>query len=183
MLAIVAEKTGYPQDMLELDLDLEADLGVDTVKQAETFAAVREAFDIPRQENLKLRDYPTLAHVIGFVYDMPARPEAAAAAPSRRRIARRAAAPTAPAPAGAASGRGLSATALEDADQMPRRVPVPSLRPALDLCKPTGVALGAGSRVVVDAGRGRRRRGARRAGSRSAASTSCRSTARRRPTS
>ena len=33
--------------MLDLDLDLEADLGIDTVKQAETFAAIREAFDIP----------------------------------------------------------------------------------------------------------------------------------------
>ena len=32
---------------------------------------------------------------------------------------------------------------------MPRRVPVPSLRPPLDLMKSTGVALGAGSRVVV----------------------------------
>ena len=42
VLEIVAEKTGYPEDMLEMDLDLEADLGVDTVKQAETFAAVRE---------------------------------------------------------------------------------------------------------------------------------------------
>ena len=73
VLAIVAEKTGYPQDMLDLDLDLEADLGVDTVKQAETFAAIRAAFDIPRKEDLKLRDYPTLAHVIGFVHDM--RPE------------------------------------------------------------------------------------------------------------
>ncbi len=60
MLAIVAEKTGYPTEMLDLDLDLEADLGVDTVKQAETFAAVRAAFDIPRQEDLNLRDYPTL---------------------------------------------------------------------------------------------------------------------------
>ncbi len=38
MLEIVAEKTGYPKDMLDLDLDLEADLGVDTVKQAEMFA-------------------------------------------------------------------------------------------------------------------------------------------------
>ena len=36
VLDIVADKTGYPQDMLELDLDLEADLGIDTVKQAET---------------------------------------------------------------------------------------------------------------------------------------------------
>ncbi len=50
VLAIVAEKTGYPTEMLDLDLDLEADLGVDTVKQAETFAAVRAAFDIPRPE-------------------------------------------------------------------------------------------------------------------------------------
>ena len=69
MLAIVAEKTGYPPDMLELDLDLEADLGVDTVKQAETFAAVREAYGIARQESLKLRDFPTLKHVVQFVYD------------------------------------------------------------------------------------------------------------------
>jgi 3-oxoacyl-(acyl-carrier-protein) synthase/acyl carrier protein len=67
VLAIVADKTGYPVDMLELDLDLEADLGIDTVKQAETFAAIREAFDIPRRDDLKLRDYPTLKHVIGFV--------------------------------------------------------------------------------------------------------------------
>jgi NAD(P)-dependent dehydrogenase (short-subunit alcohol dehydrogenase family) len=37
---------------------------------------------------------------------------------------------------------------------MPRRVPVPSLRPALDLCKPTGVVLGEGARVVVVADEG-----------------------------
>ena len=47
MLSLVAEQTGYPLEMLELDLDMEADLGVDTVKQAETFSAVREAYNIP----------------------------------------------------------------------------------------------------------------------------------------
>ncbi|MFN8563281.1 MAG: phosphopantetheine-binding protein [Anaerolineae bacterium] len=67
VLAIVSEATGYPVEMLELDLDMEADLGIDTVKQAETFAAIRQAFDIPRRDDLKLRDYPTLAKVIGFV--------------------------------------------------------------------------------------------------------------------
>ena len=60
VVAIVAEKTGYPPEMLDLDLDLEADLGVDTVKQAEIFAAVREAFGIERDETLQLRDFPTL---------------------------------------------------------------------------------------------------------------------------
>ena len=69
ILALVVEKTGYPQDMLDLDLDLEADLGVDTVKQAEMFAAIREIYSIPRDENRKLRDYPTLSHVIRFVYE------------------------------------------------------------------------------------------------------------------
>ncbi|MER2598861.1 MAG: beta-ketoacyl synthase N-terminal-like domain-containing protein, partial [Caldilineales bacterium] len=76
VLGIVAEKTGYPQDMLDLDLDLEADLGIDTVKQAETFQAVREAFGIPQQEGISLRDYPTLERVIGFVRTM--RPDLAA---------------------------------------------------------------------------------------------------------
>ena len=79
VLAVVAEKTGYPRDMLDLDLDLEADLGVDTVKQAETFAAIRESFKIPLQEGLNLRDYPTLASVIGFVHTM--RPDLASVAP------------------------------------------------------------------------------------------------------
>jgi len=67
VLRLVSEKTGYPRDMLDPDLDLEADLGIDTVKQAEVFALVRESFGIPRQDTLKLRDYPTLRHVVGFV--------------------------------------------------------------------------------------------------------------------
>ena len=50
VLAVVAAKTGYPADMLDLDLDLEADLGIDTVKQAEVFALIRERFDIERDD-------------------------------------------------------------------------------------------------------------------------------------
>ena len=69
MVAIVAEMTGYPPELLDLDLDLEADLGVDTVKQAEVFAAVRERFEVERDDTLPLRDFPTLAHVIGWVRD------------------------------------------------------------------------------------------------------------------
>src|SRR5271165_2847233 len=76
----MVEKTGYPRDMLDLDLDLEADLGIDTVKQAEMFAAIRETYNIPRDENRKLRDYPTLAHVIRFVFEQ--RPDLAGAAPT-----------------------------------------------------------------------------------------------------
>ena len=82
-LALVAEQTGYPPELLDLDLDLEADLGIDTVKQAELFAQVRETYGIARDDSLKLRDYPTLNHVIGFVRDRTpqARPPHAGGAP------------------------------------------------------------------------------------------------------
>ena len=79
-MALVAEQTGYPPELLDLDLDLEADLGIDTVKQAELFAQVRETYGIARDDSLKLRDYPTLNHVIGFVRDRtPQRPAPAPA--------------------------------------------------------------------------------------------------------
>ena len=157
VLAIVAEKTGYPTEMLELDLDLEADLGVDTVKQAETFASVREAYGIARQEGLKLRDFPTLRHVVGFVFDH--RPDLAppvaaqtgdGAAASEPATPGAADTPRAPAPAPAATAFALAgAAALADADRIPRRVATPALRPPLAFCKSTGVSLGSGSRILV----------------------------------
>ena len=98
ILALVVEKTGYPREMLDLDLDLEADLGVDTVKQAEMFAAIRETYDIPRDPNLKLRDFPTLAHIIRFARER----QPAAIAPPAPVAAAPAAAPATAAPAAAA---------------------------------------------------------------------------------
>ncbi len=91
--------------MLDVDLDLEADLGVDTVKQAEMFAAIREIYNIPRDENRKLRDYPTLAHVIQFVYDKrPDLVEGAKPAATASATSVSAPAPTVPSPAATATG-------------------------------------------------------------------------------
>src|SRR5208283_5248873 len=149
VVEIVAEKTGYPKDMLDLDLDLEADLGVDTVKQAEMFASVRAAYNIPREESLKLRDFPTLAHVIQFAIDkQTATPVvsaslAGAAAPPSAETAK-----PASTPARAVRPRPVLAS-FDAADRVPRRVPMPTLRPPLNICKPTGVTLGPGSRVVI----------------------------------
>ncbi len=139
VLELVAGKTGYPRDMLEFDLDLEADLGIDTVKQAEVFALVRETFNIPRQDDVKLRDYPTLRHVIGFVNKyLPAKAPVAPAAP----------APAAAAPGAAASAVDTGMGQSPFASGLLRR-PVVTLRPPLDSCKKTGVRLERGSRVVV----------------------------------
>ena len=141
VLQIVAEKTGYPEDMLDLDLDLEADLGVDTVKQAEMFAAVRAAYNIPRNENMKLRDFPTLAHVIKFAHDRSAL-VAATAEPAVKLDQ------TEPKAASAPSARPTLAN-FDATDRIPRRVPVATLRPPLTVCKETGVKLDRNSRVIV----------------------------------
>ena len=142
--AIVAEQTGYPVDMLEMDLDLEADLGIDTVKQAETFAEISELFDIDRGEELRLRDYPTLGDVVQFVRDNS--PEQGGLTTENTEHAEISA-------GGSEHEHEHEHDNLEDglaeADTVPRRVPVPVLRPALQLCKPTGVSLDGGSRVVV----------------------------------
>jgi acyl transferase domain-containing protein/NAD(P)-dependent dehydrogenase (short-subunit alcohol dehydrogenase family) len=152
VLEIVADKSGYPKDMLDLDLDLEADLGIDTVKQAEMFAAVRAAYNIPRDENLKLREFPTLAHVIKFARDrqpsVAKAPASSASAQEQEPVQKK---PVASASSGAkplAAARPMPA-GFDAANRIPRRVPVPNLRPPLDLCKLTGVTLGAGRRVVV----------------------------------
>ncbi|MGC8602261.1 MAG: SDR family NAD(P)-dependent oxidoreductase [Desulfomonilaceae bacterium] len=69
ILGLLSEKTGYPPEMLDISLDLEADLGIDTVKQAEFITEVREAFGIPRIEGLKIADFPTIKNIIGFVME------------------------------------------------------------------------------------------------------------------
>ena len=146
VLQIVAEKTGYPEDMLDLDLDLEADLGVDTVKQAEMFAAVRAAYNIPRDETLKLRDFPTLAHVIKFAHDRSARAKASVPSVKPAPEEQRSAAPTAS--VSVQPVRPVLAS-LDAANNIPRRVPVATLRPPLSVCKATGVKLDQNSSVVL----------------------------------
>ena len=155
VLAIVAEKTGYPTDMLDLELDLEADLGIDTVKQAEMFASVRATFNIPRDADLKLRDFPTLAHVIRFAQDRSTLTKAPTPAPvpaspagSQENNVEKAAVPSTPAAGTPALARPTVAS-FEAANRIPRRVPAPILRPPLTLCKPSGVKLEPGRRVIV----------------------------------
>ncbi|MGC8867936.1 MAG: phosphopantetheine-binding protein, partial [Elusimicrobiales bacterium] len=69
IIRIISEKTGYARDMLDPDLDMEADLGIDTVKQAELFGLIREHYGIARKEGLSLKDYPTIRHCVKFVME------------------------------------------------------------------------------------------------------------------
>ncbi|HTY20647.1 MAG TPA: beta-ketoacyl synthase N-terminal-like domain-containing protein, partial [Geobacteraceae bacterium] len=42
LLAVVSEKTGYPVEMLEADMALDSDLGIDSIKRVEILSAIRE---------------------------------------------------------------------------------------------------------------------------------------------
>jgi len=64
---IIAEQTGYAVDMLEDDLDLEADLGIDTVKQVEIFGRTASHFNFSVPDDLKLRDLNTIAKLAGYI--------------------------------------------------------------------------------------------------------------------
>ena len=43
LLTVVSRLTGYPKDMLTLDMDIEADLGIDSIKRVEILAALEES--------------------------------------------------------------------------------------------------------------------------------------------
>jgi acyl transferase domain-containing protein/NAD(P)H-dependent flavin oxidoreductase YrpB (nitropropane dioxygenase family) len=47
LLAVVSERTGYPTDMLSLDADLEADLGIDSIKRVEISGTFLRSLDLP----------------------------------------------------------------------------------------------------------------------------------------
>ena len=49
LLELVSQRTGYPSDMLDLDLDLEGDLGVDSIKRVEIFGALQSESVLPGQ--------------------------------------------------------------------------------------------------------------------------------------
>ena len=42
LLAVVSEKTGYPVEMLELEMGLDSDLGIDSIKRVEILSALQE---------------------------------------------------------------------------------------------------------------------------------------------
>ncbi len=42
LLDVVADKTGYPMDMLSLDMNLDSDLGIDSIKRVEILSAIQE---------------------------------------------------------------------------------------------------------------------------------------------
>ena len=72
LLEVVSEKTGYPTEMLELSMDMEADLGIDSIKRVEILGAMQELFpDLPPVNPEQLAELRTLAQIVEYMGNKP----------------------------------------------------------------------------------------------------------------
>ncbi|GAB6094907.1 hypothetical protein JCM14469_11590 [Desulfatiferula olefinivorans] len=80
MLAVVSDLTGYPVEMIGLDMDIESDLGIDSIKRVEIMSAFEERMpDLPPVSPDAMGSMKTLAQILAHVADQT--PAAAADAP------------------------------------------------------------------------------------------------------
>jgi acyl transferase domain-containing protein/NAD(P)H-dependent flavin oxidoreductase YrpB (nitropropane dioxygenase family)/NAD(P)-dependent dehydrogenase (short-subunit alcohol dehydrogenase family)/acyl carrier protein len=76
VVAVVSERTGYPAEMLEPDLDLEADLSIDSIKRTEIFGELAERLELTGpgtgldESALKeLSDRKTLQAIVTWIFE------------------------------------------------------------------------------------------------------------------
>jgi acyl transferase domain-containing protein len=68
LLEVIAEKTGYPAEMLGLDMALDVDLGIDSIKRVEILSALQERLpDAPAVQPEHLTTLHNLRQIVGFL--------------------------------------------------------------------------------------------------------------------
>ena len=72
LIAFVVEQTGYPEEMVEMDADLEGDLGIDSIKKAQLMGELNEKYHFvddsaPADSDMSLDDFPTLGSIRDFL--------------------------------------------------------------------------------------------------------------------
>lgn len=73
LTAIYAAALEYPEEVFTEDVLLESDLGIDSVKQAELLAQVRERYSLPpRPPDFRLGDYATMGKLTDLVHSLTA---------------------------------------------------------------------------------------------------------------
>ncbi|MEQ1918562.1 MAG: SDR family NAD(P)-dependent oxidoreductase, partial [Elusimicrobiota bacterium] len=70
LIVVVSEKTGYPADTINPDMDLEGDLGIDSIKRVEILSAVSERLpDAPKVKPEHLGTLRTLKQIAAYLSD------------------------------------------------------------------------------------------------------------------
>ncbi|MFZ0483839.1 MAG: acyltransferase domain-containing protein, partial [Desulfobacterales bacterium] len=72
LLNTVSQLTGYPVEMLALDMDIEADLGIDSIKRVEILSALEEKMpDLPPVPPDVMGTLKTLGQIVSYLSDTP----------------------------------------------------------------------------------------------------------------
>ena len=75
LVDFIVDQTGYPPEIIEVDWDLEADLGIDSIKRAQLFGELREVVDLDSAategEELKLDQFNTIRQIVDFLETLP----------------------------------------------------------------------------------------------------------------
>ena len=72
LLDTVSQLTGYPVEMLALDMDIEADLGIDSIKRVEILSTLEEKMpDLPPVSPDVMGTLKTLGQIVGYLSDTP----------------------------------------------------------------------------------------------------------------
>merc|ERR1740117_1791943 len=64
VLAVLAAKTGYEPDMIEMDMALETELGVDSIKRVEILSDVQKELNVEAQDVAALARTQTVGEVV-----------------------------------------------------------------------------------------------------------------------
>ncbi|MFB6263836.1 MAG: SDR family NAD(P)-dependent oxidoreductase, partial [Bradymonadaceae bacterium] len=68
LLDVVADVTGYPEEMLDLEMDLESELGIDSIEQVEIVSEVQERVPaLPELDNDELAELRELREVADYI--------------------------------------------------------------------------------------------------------------------
>ncbi len=68
MLEVVSEKTGYPVEMLEPEMEMEADLGIDSIKRVEILGTLMELYPgLPEPGAEEMAELKTLGQIVAYL--------------------------------------------------------------------------------------------------------------------
>jgi acyl transferase domain-containing protein/NAD(P)-dependent dehydrogenase (short-subunit alcohol dehydrogenase family) len=68
MLAVVSELTGYPTEMIDLDMEIEGDLGIDSIKRVEILSTLEEKMpSLPSVSPDMIGSLKTLGQIIAYL--------------------------------------------------------------------------------------------------------------------
>jgi acyl carrier protein len=68
LVTIVSEKTGYPVEMLDLDMELEAALGIDSIKRVEILSALEEKIpELAGQDTSQMTQLRSLRAILDYL--------------------------------------------------------------------------------------------------------------------